>query len=168
MDSDTIEGAALRKTRDEIPDIDESVFHVGFNLVRAASSLVQASDDKIHRPSGWSWAGFRVMYIIWISGEIKARDISRLASVTRQTISSVLATLEKDGLIERTRDGADRRLMAVRLTSTGNEGVRAAMKAQNELEASRLSSLTELERQTLGDLLEKTLRHSTSLQEVTP
>jgi DNA-binding MarR family transcriptional regulator len=168
MDSATFEETSLRRTKEAIPDLDESAFRVGFNLVRAANSLIQASEDKIHRPSGWSWAGFRVMYIIWISGEITARDISRLASVTRQTMSSVLATLERDGLVERTRDAADRRLMAVRLTSTGNDGVRAAMKAQNELEATRLSFLTAEERHTLGLLLEKTLQHSPALLEETP
>jgi len=154
------EDVALAATREEVPDLDLRAFHVGFNLVRAASTLVQHSEELIHRPAGWTWSGFRVMYIVWIAGEIEARDISRLAGVTRQTTSSVLSTLERDGLIERTRDSTtDRRLVTVRLTPEGAAGAREAMIAQNKLEASWLAGLTEAEGLMLGDLLKRVLIH---------
>jgi DNA-binding MarR family transcriptional regulator len=155
------ERTALQQTKADIPSLDEQVFHAGINLVRAATSLVQASEETIHRPAGWTWSGFRVMYIIWITGEIEARDISRLAGVTRQTTSSVLATLERDGLIERARESeSDRRLVTVRLTPVGRKGVSDAMASQNELEARWFDSLSPAELLMLGDLLHKVLVHS--------
>lgn len=154
------EDVALLATREKLPHLDPSAFHVGFNLVRAASRLVQASEEAIHRRLGWSWAGFGIMYIVWIAGEIEARDISRLAGVTRQTTSSVLKTLEKDGLVERTRDShADRRLVTVRLTPKAAEAIAHAMTDQNALEAQFLASMTEGERLVLGDLLRRLLGH---------
>lgn len=160
MSAMEFERAAFEKTRSELTGLDEPVFHAGLNLVRAASSLVQASEENIHRPLGWTWAGFRVMYIIWITEEIEARNISRLAGVTRQTTSSVLATLERDGLVERERlSDTDRRLVTVRLTEAGRIGVRAAMVSQHALESSRFSSLSVAEREQLGELLRRTLVH---------
>ena len=28
--------------------------------------------------AGWSWAGFRIKYSIWILGEVEARDLARI------------------------------------------------------------------------------------------
>ena len=153
------EWAAYSRSKSALPELDDVAFFAGLNLVRAAASLVQVSEERVHRPLGWSWAGFRVMYIIWILGEAEARSISRLAGVTRQTTSSVLATLERDGLVARTRSMIDRRLVGVTLTERGEEGVRTALNAQNRLTAERLGGLDRQELEQLGALLRKALLH---------
>jgi DNA-binding MarR family transcriptional regulator len=150
-------------------ELDPAAMRVGFNLTRAANALVQASEEAIHRRYGWSWAGFRVMFIIWLFETIEARNIARLAAVTRQTTSSVLATLERDGLVERARVSTqDRRLLTVRLTGRGREALGAAFAEQNALERRWLDCLTEAEQETLADLLERVLSRPAGTDRAAP
>ncbi|HYO85292.1 MAG TPA: MarR family transcriptional regulator [Dermatophilaceae bacterium] len=147
---------AARLTHQIFPDLDDKTFHLGFSLSRAASMHVQASEARIHRPKGWSWSAFRVMYIIWVFRQVEARDLARLSGVSRQATSSVLATLEGNGLIVRERDSnADRRLVSVRLSSKGQAAITEAFAAQHRLEREWFGSLTTEEQATLLALLDR-------------
>ena len=53
-------------------------------------------------------------------------ELSRLQFVTKNTISSLLRSLEEQGLIERTLDVKDRRQFKIRLTDEGRELIRAS------------------------------------------
>ena len=53
-------------------------------------------------------------------------ELSRLQLVTKNTISSLLRSLEDKGLIERTLDTNDRRQFQIHLTSAGRDLVRRA------------------------------------------
>ena len=79
-------------------------------------------------------AGFRVMFCVWVGGEAEPRDIARLSGLSRAAVSSVLNTLERDGLIERTRESHDRRLVTVRLTDDGATRIVDAYRHQNDVE----------------------------------
>lgn len=117
------------------PDLDADAFDVSFRLFRAATRLIQHLDAEVHRPMGHSMAGFRVMFVVWASGELEQRRITRLSGVTRAAVSSTLTTLERDGLCERVRAEDDRRQVIVRLTEAGVERVETAYRRQNELES---------------------------------
>ncbi|WP_199434761.1 MarR family winged helix-turn-helix transcriptional regulator [Qaidamihabitans albus] len=154
------EELAVAAVRRDTAGLDETAMRAGFNLVRAANSLVQAAERKVHRPAGWSWPGFRVLFIVWICGEVEARNISRLAGVTRQTTSSVLTTLERAGFIERERCSVeDRRLVAVRLTQQGLEQVQPTFARHNRLESQWFACLTGEEQRLLAGLLARVLSH---------
>lgn len=53
-------------------------------------------------------------------------ELSRLQLVTKNTISSLLRSLEDQGLIERTLDPKDRRQFQIRLTDEGRELIRVS------------------------------------------
>ncbi len=53
-------------------------------------------------------------------------ELSRLQQITKNTISSLLRSLEDQGLIERTLDPNDRRQFRIHLTDNGRELVRSA------------------------------------------
>jgi len=53
-------------------------------------------------------------------------ELSRLQLVTKNTISSLLRSLEDQGLIERTLDARDRRQFQIRLTAEGRELIRSS------------------------------------------
>lgn len=147
---------AARLTHRMVPDLDVMAFHLGFSLSRAASLHVQGSESRIHRPKGWSWSAFRVMYIIWVFGQVEARDLARLSGVSRQATSSVLATLEGNGLIVRERDSsADRRLVSVRLSPKGSSAISEAFQAQHRLETEWFGALSPEEQATLLSLLDR-------------
>lgn len=149
---------SLELTRGRIAGLDETAASLGILLTRAALAHVQESEAKVHRSGGWSWAGFRILYIIWMFGEVEARDLARISGVSRQATSTVLATLEAAGLVERERTSTvDKRLVTVRLTPAGRPTFERAFVAQNALDSAIFGVLTEAERATLHSLLQRVL-----------
>lgn len=124
------------------------------NLTRFYNRLGQDS-ESVQRPLGWSLAGFRIMNLLWATGSIEARQLGRLAGQSRATISSALATLERDGLITRHPSEADRRQVLVRLSDAGQERLPAGLRAQAERDRLWLSVLEPQEQAMLGALLRK-------------
>lgn len=148
------EDAAVAHARQFVPGLDETAMRVGINLVRASNVLTQVAESSVHRKLGLSWPGFRILFIIWTYGELEARRITRIAGVTRQTVSSVLSNLERDGFISRTRSqGKDRRLISVRLSDLGFARVEEAISQHNALESALFACLDQDEQAVLSGLL---------------
>jgi len=84
-------------------------------------------------------------------GELAAADRLQPQSVTR-----ALAELERDGLVQRYPDPADKRTHRIRLTVTGRATLGADMRRRDEWLAGAMASLTPGQRATLleaADLL---------------
>jgi DNA-binding MarR family transcriptional regulator len=75
-----------------------------------------------------------------------------------QYLSRIVDRLERDGLVQRTPDGNDRRYVQVTLTPQGEEIRRAAIDRHRASLARRLSALTEDELATLSVLMDKLQR----------
>jgi DNA-binding MarR family transcriptional regulator len=123
-----------------------------FNLTRLQHRLSR-DFDGLHRRRGWSWAGFRIMNVLWALGSAELRDVARLSGASRAAVSSALNPLERDGLVCRMRDGADRRLVRLQLTDHGRVALRDAMREQADRERDWLSSLAVPDQQRLSVLL---------------
>ncbi|MCM2333563.1 MAG: MarR family transcriptional regulator [Anaeromyxobacteraceae bacterium] len=92
-------------------------------------------------------------------GALAMGDLARRVAVTEKTITGLVDRLQRDGLVERRRDGADRRVIHVGLTAAG-----AALAGR--LDAEVLQALTRLlsrlgaaDRRDLFRIIEK-LTHS--------
>lgn len=123
-----------------------------FNLSRLHGRLAK-DFEGLHRRRGWSWAGFRIMNVLWAVGAAELREIARLSGTSRAAISSALNILERDGLVVRVRDRADGRLVRIGLTDRGRAELRDGMREQAERERAWFAALTEENRQLLVDLL---------------
>ncbi len=96
--------------------------------------------------------------MIWLSEPVEARHLARFAGVSRQTTSTVLATLEAARLVVRKQTSrTDRRLVSVRLTAKGRAAVEEAIGAQNAVESGWFAVLSPAERIHLEDMLERVL-----------
>jgi DNA-binding MarR family transcriptional regulator len=147
---------ALELTRARIGAFDEGSALVAMMLTRTAVAHLQLSELRVHRPRDWSWSGFRIMWMIWLFEAIEARDLARLAGVSRQATSSVLATLESKGLVHRERTSStDRRLVTVSLTAEGLAEVERAFVEQNKLDSEWFSVLDQDEQRLLVGLLSR-------------
>lgn len=142
-------------TRHREMDLDWSVFRLGLQLTRLSNLHFQRSDRDVRREHGLTWSGFHVMFIVWHYGPLEANEIARLSGVTRQSVSSGLATLEKLGLIRRERSSLDRRRVNVSLSPAGEERVREALRTQNANETVWYQGLDGPEREQLVALLTK-------------
>jgi DNA-binding MarR family transcriptional regulator len=65
---------------------------------------------------------------------MEPRDIAHFSGISRAAVSSVLNTLEREGLVERRRESDDRRLVTVHLTESGQQGMLGAYEQQNKVE----------------------------------
>lgn len=137
--------------------IDQGTFSAAFNLFRVSSRLLHDLEIEVHRPLGLSLAGFRVLFTVWVFGELEPRQIAALSGVTRAAVSGVLNTLERDGLAERSRDQADRRLVTVRLSQLGDQKVQDAYRAQNKREGVHFNSLSADELAVFSQIMRKLL-----------
>lgn len=157
LGANEFERAAIAAVAEAAPDLDLDALRTSFNLIRTATILTHRLESQVHRPTGWSMAGFRVMFCVWVAGDLEPRDIARLSGLSRAAVSSVLNTLERDGLIERTRESSDRRLVTVRLTEAGANVVVDAYARQNEVEREFFSPLEPAEVRHLADELQRLL-----------
>ncbi|MEI2766564.1 MAG: MarR family transcriptional regulator [Dermatophilaceae bacterium] len=156
--SDTFEDAATRRVASTFGDIDLQALRASFNLVRLATLHVARLESLVHRPAGWSMAGFRVMFCVWVAEELEPRDIAHFSGLSRAAVSSVLNTLERDGLVERHRESADRRLVTVRLTRVGASRLEAAYRAENDVERSFFAPLSRQELTQFSQVMARLLR----------
>ena len=155
-DSHEILELAKARIGEVVPDADLSAFAVANTLIRAAERITFELETA-HRPMGWTWPGFRVLYWIWLLGPLEPRQIATLASSSRASISSALNTLERNGFVVRSRGSTDRRLVTVELTEKGAERMAEAFGAANRRERELLAEFSADERRTLAELLARLL-----------
>ncbi len=135
--------------------LDIDVFALALNLVRSANLLISELEQEIYRSRGVSYAGFRILFALWVVGPTEPKRLATLASVTRSSTSSVLNTLERDGFVERRRESEDRRLVTTQLTASGLQLVLETLQEHQELQGRWASPLSHEERLTMNSLLHK-------------
>jgi DNA-binding MarR family transcriptional regulator len=87
----------------------------------------------------------------------KAGELSRRAELTSGAMTSRLDALEKEGLVRRLRDPADRRSVIVELTDKGRRTHERAMGIQAQKEALLAEALTNREKDELNKLLRRVM-----------
>ncbi len=142
-----------RRLKEAGPEFDAESNAVLFTLVRAANLLTADLDSTVWRPFGVTYAGFRVIFVIWAVGPKEPREIAQLASVSRASISSVINTLERDGYVVRKRESADRRLVTVELTDAGRRLWHDSFLINNNREREWAAALSDEEKKVLVELL---------------
>ncbi|MFI1337334.1 MarR family winged helix-turn-helix transcriptional regulator [Streptomyces sp. NPDC020845] len=151
---------AVARTIRELPDVDPLAMRLVLSLHRAANMLVYDLESTVHRPRGWSWPGFRVLFVAWLTGPVEAKKIAELSGMSRAAVSALVATLEKDGLISKERAPHDKRAVHLSLTEQGLAAITEAFREHNAREQEWAGSLSEDEQTTLITLLEKLTSHS--------
>ena len=155
--SDQYEAAARARVGELDPHADFDAWAAVFNLVRAANEVVSRLESEVHRPAGRTWAGFRILFTVLVTGPLEPSALARLSAVTRPSVSAVLNTLERDGLVRRVRSPADARRVTVELTDAGREAASAAWRAHHQVEQRMMAPLDSAERATLARLLGRVL-----------
>ncbi|MEM8705948.1 MAG: MarR family transcriptional regulator [Actinomycetota bacterium] len=135
--------------------MDPTTFRAMFGIFRLGARMFNDLESSVHKPAGWSLAGFRVMFLLWVGGPMESHEIARLAGLSRAAISSAVNTLERDGLVDRRRESEDRRVVTVYLTDDGSSRLEAAYRTQNEREQALLGDLSPDELATLTDLMRR-------------
>jgi DNA-binding MarR family transcriptional regulator len=117
--------------------------------------------DRAATDNGLSVGRNLVLWVISQSDQttgVTPAEIARIADVTRATVTGLLNSLERDGLIVRSRSTADRRQVHVLLSPNARRVIKAAWPKQSEQITRVMSTLTDREKTVLVDILRK-IRH---------
>src|SRR2546425_13201398 len=91
---------------------------------------------------------------------LKMNELSRLLMVTGGNITAILDQLEKEGLVERLDEPADRRAFRIRLTRAGERTFTEWAREHEEWVVGLLSGLSRREQDELLRLLAKAKEHA--------
>ncbi|OZM74652.1 MarR family transcriptional regulator [Amycolatopsis antarctica] len=146
---------AVERAERELPGVDPVAMRLVLMLSRAAGAMAYDLESSVHRPRGWSWPGFRVLFVLWLAGPLEGKRTAELSGMSRASVSSLVNTLERDGLVSRSQDTEDRRAVRIELTAAGREAILGAFSAHNEREQAWTGALGAEERTVLIGLLGK-------------
>ena len=91
---------------------------------------------------------------------LKMNELSRLLMVTGGNVTAIVDQLEKEGLVERLDEPADRRAFRIRLTRAGGRGFGEMARAHEEWVVELLAGLSRREHEELLKLLAKVKQHA--------
>lgn len=152
---DRFDELVRRRVGEEAPETDLLLLQASMGLVRVASRLTADYESAVHRHLGLTWAGYRLLFCLWVAGPQRSNVLAHMMWATPSTLSSVTNTLEKQQLVRRERDGVDRRVVTVHLTDEGRRLAAEAFNAQHERETVWLQSLGRRELEALVRALTK-------------
>jgi DNA-binding MarR family transcriptional regulator len=141
------------------PDLDPSACDAYLNLLRAGDEAYRRSENYFAE-HGMSPGRFTILMLLYdkLTGEplaLTPAELAEKANVARATITGLVDTLERDGLVTRRHDADDRRMMLVHLTAKGQAALESILPGHFKQMAGQMAPLTEHERKTLVRLLNK-------------
>lgn len=128
------------------------------NIFRAATAVRNHMERTILAEQQLSWSAFVVLFVLRVWGEQESHRLAAEAGVTGGTLTGVLNTLERKGLVERRTHATDGRRVVVRATRSGRAAVDRIMPVFNEHETLVMCDLTEAQRDDLAAMLRTILR----------
>ena len=147
-------GQIRKETRQKKPfrRVEDEAF---VNLLRTVDSLMQGVAATL-KPAGVSPAQYNVLRILRGAGldGLACREIGERMIAKDPDITRLLDRLEERGLISRSRDRADRRVITTRITDKGLRILKELDKPIEELHVKQLGHLGEQRLRSLVDLLE--------------
>jgi DNA-binding MarR family transcriptional regulator len=134
-------------------NIDFKAMAVVSNLFRAASAVRNHLEREILSRHGLSWTGFVVLWVVWVWESIETRTIAEEVGTSKASLTGVLKTLERDGLIIKRQSKIDRRLVVVTLTSDGRRMMKKIFPEFNKEEIFLASFIKPAEQKGVADAL---------------
>ncbi|MCS5675816.1 MAG: MarR family winged helix-turn-helix transcriptional regulator [Acidimicrobiales bacterium] len=140
--------ARLRDARRDFPSM-----HAIANIYRAAAEVRRNAERDVLAMENLSWGGFTILWVLWIWGSMETNLLATECDLAKGTLTGMLGTLGKRGLIERARMDRDRRRVIVSLTPTGVSTIERVAPAFNDFEAKMTVCLDDGQKNSLSELL---------------
>lgn len=123
------------------------------SVYRVAMRARNHFEQGVLRDSGLTWTGFVVLWVLWVWGEMQTRHLAEEVGVNRSTLSGVLNTLERRGLIRRRGHETEGRLVLAGLTAAGEALIGDLAPRFNAEESFIVSRLSPRKQDDLAGLL---------------
>jgi DNA-binding MarR family transcriptional regulator len=138
-----------------LPDVDIDAMRMVLMLHRVTNAIVYDLESTVHRPAGWSWSAFRLLFTLWVAGPLESKDAAARTGMSRPAVSSLTKTLVAEKLIKRDDDETDGRSVVLSLTAKGRRDLEVIYRQHNARETVWADTLSADERATLHSLLSK-------------
>ena len=124
----------------------------GYLVNWAGRLFVRAIERRL---AGGSAGPMPVFFALADGGTMSQTALARWASVEQPTMANTLNRMERDGLIERIPDPADRRSALVSLSKLGRQRAAEALVSAQEVNGLALKGFKPAERELLLDMLRR-------------
>jgi len=104
------------------------------------------------------WSAFVVLFVLRVWGAKESNEVAAEAGITGGTLTGVLNTLERRGLVKRKPHPTDGRRLVVSPTARGRRTIDSIMPVFNEHEKIVTAGMTDADRAQLSSLLRTILR----------
>lgn len=121
--------------------------------VKQVELAVRSHLDDLLRPAGITALQYTALTVLQRGNDVTAAQLARNSFVTTQSMSDLVAALQRRGLISRERDAEDRRRVRLSLTPEGTALLRDQADAVAALEARMVADLTASEISTYRHVL---------------
>jgi MarR family 2-MHQ and catechol resistance regulon transcriptional repressor len=123
-------------------------------LLRRVGDALDLCQDSVFSKYGLTTEQFGVLTSIKSRGPLRPTDLARIMERTPNSMSMLIDRMVKAGLVRRTRDRKDRRVVTVSMTSKGETAVEPAIPVGWEFIHQILSPLSRDDQRALADMLE--------------
>lgn len=159
----------LREAAREFPDLDPSATESFLKLLRAGDEAFRVVAQQLGHHE-ISHGRFGVLMALWRRTRgtepktaLTPAELADQTGVTRATMTGLIDTLERDGLVERKPAPDDRRMTTVQLTTAGIETIQRILPGHFQVMASLMATLTAPEREVFSGLLDKILKQAVAI-----
>lgn len=135
------------------------------NIYRAAGSVRRRAEHEVLAENGVSFGGFTIMWVLWVWQEMETARLAEECGVAKGTLTGMLTTLEKQGLVTRTRVESDKRRVLVDLTERGTASIAELFPKFNQFEGAMTSGLSSAEKRELARLLRIVITNASGADE---
>ncbi|PZM17207.1 MarR family winged helix-turn-helix transcriptional regulator [Rhizobium tubonense] len=148
--------------------MDEDVLSTPGHLISlAARGFARLSETRL-KPLGFGVGQLPVLVALQNGNASTQRDLARFARVEQPPMAQMLARMERDGLIKRTRDPADGRSSRIVLTKAAQERMPEATATLFQGNREALTGFTDAEAVQLVDLLERLIENLDQIASAEP
>ena len=151
---------AERDVRERIGsyDLDVASMAAISNVFRVANVARHHLERTVLARYDLSFTAFTVLWVVWVWGEMESRHLAAEAGITKGTLTGVVRTLERRGLVERRTHAADRRLVLVSASPEGEATMEQLFPEFNAQETTISSGLSATGKAELAGRLRTVLR----------
>jgi MarR family transcriptional regulator, organic hydroperoxide resistance regulator len=151
---------AERKVLDELGHLplDFRAMWAISNVFRSSTALRRHLESTVLAQDRLSWTAFTALWVLWIWGEMEARDFAAAVGISRPTATGVVTTLHRRRLVRRRKASADGRVVLLSLTPSGRRKIEQLFPRFNAEEARVASTLSDDDQDRLATMLRLLLR----------
>lgn len=139
--------------------VDHDAMAAVSNLYRAAGVVRNHVERTVLAEHDLTWTAWVVLWVVWVWQELETRHAASEAGISKSTLTGVVGTLEKRGLMNRRTHPGDARRVLLTLTPRATELMSRTFPAFNQVEAKAVEALTAEETQVLTRALRKIVLH---------